>query len=238
MRATALALLLPLAACSDASWTLEAWGEDFAERGIPAEAFADGCSATFTTASVHVTEVDLVDLGGAKVNASGAGTIDLAVGREVVASGLAAPGVYDAVHARVSPNGGDAVRLVGTIQCPTGSVDFDWSFAEDTTYICNPDALELAPGVDALHEFTVHFDHFFVDSLVDGDEEPELRAASLLSLDTDADGVLLQEELAGLAPHEVGLDVGSRTELGTVWEWMAYISTTLGHINGETHCTL
>jgi hypothetical protein len=236
MRATVLTLLLPLAACSDAAWTLEAWGEDFAEKGIPAEAFGDGCSVTFETAEVQVTEVDLVDRAGSKVNAAGAGAIDLAVGRDVIASGTATPGVYDAVHARVMAADGPAVTLAGTIQCPDGSVDFAWSFSEDTTYQCTPDALELSAGAEAIHEFTVHFDHFFVDTLVDSDEEPPLRASGLLTLDTDGDGMLSETELGSVAPHEIGLDVGSHTELATVADWMTFISTTLGHIDGETHC--
>ena len=43
-----LAAVLPLAACGGtATWAPETWGEDFIEAGLPAETFADGCSAEY-----------------------------------------------------------------------------------------------------------------------------------------------------------------------------------------------
>ena len=60
-----LCLSLLLAACgTPGPWATEIYGEDFLEQGIPAEAFDDGCSASFDTFLVSVTERALLDGAG------------------------------------------------------------------------------------------------------------------------------------------------------------------------------
>ncbi|MEZ4320229.1 MAG: hypothetical protein R3F61_22310 [Myxococcota bacterium] len=237
---TRLVRLVPLllAGCSGTgTWTVTAWGEEYIEEGIPAEVFADGCSATFTTFDVVVTEAALVDGDGTE--AAGIGTpVTLSLvepGPQALATLEARATHYDEARFRIAPDGsGSSVRVAGTLTCGADAVDFDWAFATDTVYHCEPEDLTLPAGGSDATELTVHGDHLFYDGL--SNDDAEVRGLAWIDADANADGTLTQAELAAVPVAPLGYQVGPYAEVTDLEAFVAHLTQSVGHVDGEGHC--
>lgn len=246
-RATLVPLLAALAGCAPASWTVQTWGEDFIEVEIPAADFEDGCAVAYDAFVVGFTTLALRDAKGVDAAAtSGPGAYDLTIPGPTVIERLdAPPGHYDTVFVEIGvPNGevggnatlpaGASVAVTGTLTCPSGTVTFDWAFDTVTDYACQPEGLTLGAGGAATSEITIHGDHLWYDSLIADDAV--LRGELVRAADADADGVVTHAELAAVPIAPTGLDIGPYSDVATLDDYIALLTRTIGHIDGEGHC--
>ena len=238
-----LAAVLPLAACGGtATWAPETWGEDFIEAGIPADTFADGCSADFDHFWVRVTAAALVDGDDQEVAGLDAPVVvDLVpAGPHLLPTIEADAGFYDTARFGIGPGAADpdlgeaAIRVVGAVTCAADTVSFDLSFDAATTYDCDPEDLTLVRGESVGTQLTVHGDHLFYDSLEGADAE--VRGQAYIDADADLDGVLTAAELAATPVAPLGYDVGSQGDVADLYSFVDSLVGALGHIDGEGHC--
>jgi hypothetical protein len=239
MRASLVSLSVLLAGCGgEGSWILSTWGEDYIETGIPAAEFADGCSVVFERFEVVDSDLALLDGDGATVaTIDGAFTVDMAEPGPLELGSAPVPAThYDTVTWRIGPTADQAVSVAvaGTIACGGQSVSFAWDFDTDTTYHCEPEDLTIPAGGDDVTELTVHGDHLFYDSLEDPDAI--LLGQAFVDADADVDGEVTVAELEAVAVAELGYDVGSRAEVTDLYAFVAFLTRTLGHVDGEGHC--
>ncbi len=233
-RPTALPALL-LAACGSGTWTAETWGEEFIEEGLPAEIFADGCSARFDRFEVSVTEAALLDGNDAVVASAPAGVFDLTqAGAQTLGSGDVPAGTYTTARFAVAPGDGPSLSVAGSVTCGADEVMFDWTFDTTTTYLCEPEALTIPAGGKRVTQLTIHGDHFFYDGLENPDAE--VRGLALVEADADEDGTLTQVELDAVQVATLGYAVGSRSDVTSLGDFLAALTETLGHVDGEGHC--
>jgi hypothetical protein len=247
---------LLLSACSNqGEWTLETWGEEYIEEEIPSADFADGCEATYDTFLVSMTEMGLVDGNGEyAATIPGSLVFDVSqVGPHFVGSSAAPVGLYTTVKARIAPStdleagnateaqvallrdNGWSVYAEGSATCGAETVSFAWGYAGDTTYLCEPSGLEVPRGGAALSELTIHGDHLFYDGLEDPDAQ--VRGRAIVDADADGDGIVTHAELAAVDVAPLGYTVGRFGDVRNLDQFVGHLTTTLGHIDGEGHCT-
>lgn len=225
-----------LMGCSPATWEVQIWGEEYAEQGMPSAVFADGCEATFSTFEVQVAEAALLDGSGDPVVELDPGRFDLVEpGPQLLGSAEAPSGTYTTTRFVIGPTDGDSLHAVGELTCGTSTVAFDWTFDTTSTYLCEPDALTLSSGATSSTELTVHVDHLFYDGLVD--PEAAVRGQALVDAD-DGDGILTQAELETVAVAGLGYTVGSHSDVTDLGAFVAFLTRTVGHVNGEGHCSV
>lgn len=221
--------------CSSGTWTAEIWGEDYAAYGIPAEDFDDGCSASFSSVQVSVTQAELLNGDGEAVASLGAQVYELVdpepqtMGTEEVPGGS-----YDSARFQIAPTEGRSVHAVGTLSCGGESVAFDWRFAEASTYLCELEGLQLGGSEAALTQLTVHMDHLFYDGLAN--PEAALLGQAILEADADQDGQVTLEELEAVDIAPLGYSVGPYAEVEDLGAFLSHLTRTLGHVDGEGHC--
>jgi hypothetical protein len=239
-----LTLLLPLGAgcAGEGTWTAEVWGEGYIEEGIPAEIFADGCSARFSRFDLRVGTAAIAGGGEA-----GPFAVDLTTpGPQTLTSIDGAEGLYDEVSFGMGPGAADgavgagldaagaSLAVEGTLSCPSGPVGFAWAFDTAVTWTCAPDGLTIGKGGQGASQLTVHGDHLFYDGLED--PEAAVRGEALVAADSDGDGDLTRAELEGAQVAPLGYTVGSHAEVSDLWAFLEVQTRSLGHIDGEGHC--
>jgi hypothetical protein len=236
IRLQALPLLLLAACAGEGTWTVETWGEEYIEQGIPADVFADGCSVVYDEFVVSMASVELADGGGAVV-----GAFEDATSFDVVAPGptpmgeIAVPADhYSSVRVEVAPVAAASVRVDGTLTCPTGSSRFRWTFAESTTYHCEPADLTIPAGGSDATQLTIHGDHLFYDGLENPDAA--VRGTEILAADADADGEITLDELDAVSIPALGFEVGQFSEVLTLRQFVSHLTGTLVHVDGEGEC--
>jgi hypothetical protein len=218
-------------ACGAGEWVVTTWGEEYIEQGIPAEVFADGCSARFDSFTVQLQEIALLDGAGEEAGAlDGVFLVELTEpGPQTLGRASAPATLYDAARARIAPvDGAPSVTAAGVITCGEASVSFDWSFSTDTTYVCAPEDLTLPRGGEATTELTIHGDHLFYDGL----ESPD----ALVRAEALADGVVTQAELDAVPLAPLGYTVGQYSDVTTLGQHVERLTRSLGHVDGEGHC--
>jgi hypothetical protein len=252
-------LCLGAAGCSAAPGTLEIriYGEDFIEKGIPAEEFSDGWAVTFEHFVVSVSRAEVAQGHGAAALAAPERRVyDLvlpSMGQgALVANGIVAGGPYDHVAYAIGPaatgatggigtaatlvqammDAGDAVRVKGNATKAGRTVAFEWAFKSMVAHACH--TATTVDGGAAKTELTIHGDHLFYDDLVA--REPNLAFDLIAAADANGDGQVTREELAARdITREARYQVGS-FPVKNLWEFIAHQVTTLGHIDGEGHC--
>jgi hypothetical protein len=249
----ALALIL-LAGCSPATWSLETWGEEFIEEGIPAADFEDDCSVVFDHFLIAVSDPALVGGAGSPVSELPSHTVwDVArPGPHVIGTSQVPATTYSRVDVTVGPavagsvsgntsdeeltlmaDGPWSVHVAGELTCGASTVAFAWGFDTSTTYLCEPE-FTLASGGAASTQFTVHGDHLFYAGLED--PEASVRGQALLDAD-DGDGDLTLTELRSVSLAALGdYDVGGASDVEDLAAFVEFLTTTIGHVDGEGHC--
>lgn len=256
----AAVLCLGAVGCSSAPGTLEIriYGEDFIEKGIPAEEFSDGWAVTFEHFLVSVSRAEVAQGHGAAALAAPERRVyDLVVpsmGRgALVASGMVPGGSYDHVAYAIGPaatgatggtgtdatlvqsmvGAGDAVRVAGKATRAGRTVAFEWAFTSTVVHACHT-ASDVDGGTSKA-ELTIHGDHLFYDDLVA--RAPNLAFELIAAADGNGDGQVTRDELAARdITREARYQVGS-FPVKNLWEFITHQVTTLGHIDGEGHCT-
>jgi hypothetical protein len=251
-----MALLAAVASgCSaegDGTLDVRIWGEEFIEEGIPADVFVDGWSLSFTRFLVAIDGVgtDAPEDAGRYVfdltagsGGEGQGVTSLAVpsGEQTltyqIAPGSAATGGNAAAaDAMMMSSMGYSVFVDGTATKGDTTVAFAWGFDTATTYR-NCEVVEDVPTDGAATTLiTVHADHLFYDDL--DSPEPNVAFDLIAASDADLDGTVTPEELLARDISAVArYQVGSR-DVSNLWDFMAVMSQTVGHIDGEGECEI
>lgn len=202
-----------------------AYGETFIEQGIAADDTADGWAVTFDRFVVDVRDVVVAD-----VSLNDPGPIDLTQpsdgGGQSLGSVTAAEDHYQGGSFVVA-----SLALSGAIFRGDVEKEFDWVFPGPTLYTRCDTSIAVNPDATATFQITIHADHFFHDSLVAA--EPSLLIGPLVAADVDHDDVIAPQELmaTGLGAYDPG-----NQDIDDLWTWLATLSRTVGHANGEGHC--
>lgn len=235
--------------------TVTLWGEEYIEDGIPSEEFADGFSVTYTKFLIALSEVSAAEEDKSKaITASEMKIWDVTkAGPVTIVSKTVPSGDYTHTAYRISPataaavagNADDAdlqrmkddglsVYVEGTATDGTTAVTFAWGFDTDTTYDpCHSIGVLAADG-KATIQLTIHGDHLLYDSAISDD--PDLRFNDVALADTDADGIVTEEELLAYDITTLSNYVVGSLEIDNMYDYIAHMTSTLGHIDGEGHC--
>jgi len=235
----ALIAILPLSvACGgEGRWAVETWGEEYIEQEMPAEIFADGCSVVYDRFEVNLSEISLLDGDSAVVGEVPGGTFDMTTpGPQAVGEVEVPATFYSTARFVLSPGAGAAVRASGTLSCGGSDATFDWSFQTSTTYLCEPADLSVPKSGSATTELTIHGDHLFYDGLEDPDAA--VRGQAIFDADADADGQVTLDELAAVPVAPLGYTVGQASEVEHLGDFVAALTRSLGHVDGEGHCAV
>ena len=260
--AVGLALVLGLAASceeggggGEGTLAVEIWGEDFIETGIPSAVFSDGWSVTFGRFLVAVDAIgaargeaaadltddeqrvfDLVRPGPTPIltRVVPAGRFDSTTYRIGPAQPAAAAGNASAADLDRMRTGGWSVWVEGTATHGAEAKTFAWGFTTATTYHhCRSEA-DLHEGAAATVQLTIHGDHLFYDDLFSSD--PDVTFEVLAQADADGDDEVTEDELAAFDIRALP-DYGTgSTGIDNLLDFVAHLTGTLGHIDGEGHC--
>ena len=250
-----LSALLATSCADDARGELAVtiYGEDFIEDTIPA-ADTDGWQITF---SKFLIVVDQIEAKGVSIQAphafdltkksSGQGhMVHLLTGLE--------DGPIKPLSYRVSPPSGPltmgdasaadklllsqrklSLYVQGQAVKGQDTKTFTWEFDSATTYSGCQTTATIKGGQRAMSQLTIHADHFFYDDLVS--EEPAVAFGLIAQADADGDGQVTRAELeASDITAQERYQVGNRTDIKNLWQFIAAQTATLGHIDGEGHC--
>ncbi|MBL8946907.1 MAG: hypothetical protein JNK45_27295, partial [Myxococcales bacterium] len=114
------------------------------------------------------------------------------------------------------------------------TVAFAWGFDTSTTYRDCEVVEEVPADGESTTTITIHADHIFYDDL--DSPEPNVAFDLIAASDADMDGTVTpQELLARDISAEARYQVGSR-DVSNLWDFMAVMSQTVGHIDGEGEC--
>jgi hypothetical protein len=243
------------ASVQEGSLTLELWGEAFIEEGIPEEEFGDGFAVHFDTflinlGGITVAEADTVPVitmpkmtvwdltrpGPLSLSSENVSAGDYTHTAYVIspATGKSVGGnVEDDVLTLMTENG-YSIYVAGSATDGVAEVSFAWGFDTDTTYDPCHSTGALEPDSSTAVQITIHGDHLFYDSAVS--EDPQLRFGDIAEADADSDGEVTREELEAIDILPLDYyNVGS-LDIDNLWDYLAHMTTTVGHIDGEGHC--
>ena len=237
--------------------SIETWGEEYIEEGIPADEFGDGFSVTYDTFLVVIGDVSSAkEEGDPALEAPTQKVWDLTeTGPFQIAEGTVPIGDYFHTAYTIAPPGGEveagnadagavdtmvsngySVYVIGTATDGTVEKSFEWGFDTNTLYDPCHSVAEVGDGGEASIQLTIHGDHLFYDDAVS--DHPTLRFNDLALADADDDGEITREELEAYGITVLpNYGVGS-LPIDNMWEYLSHMTTTLGHIDGEGHCEI
>lgn len=254
-------LLMGIAACDSpdtmpgdantpaTSLSLEIWGEQYCETGLPASIFDDGYSVVFDKFLVSLSSATVEGEGLAPaIDISDATVWDLVkAGPHVISTVSAPPGTYDqssfktaaATSASTSGNvdNADLQRMIdgGYVYYVSGSATLDattktfhWGFTADKIYQCDSVGI-LEAGGSTTVQMTLHVDHVFTTNL----SNFKNRFTEIAEADSNGDGEVTQAELEMVTD---GYDGGQYFTANNLWDYLNKESTFLGHVDGENEC--
>ena len=243
-----------LAGCTGTgTWTVETWGEEYIEDEIPGADVADGYTIVYDEFLIALSGVALVDGNGEAVaSLEGQQVFDMAqAGPHAVGEAAAQATHYDHVDMVLSPasgavagnatddqvafmnDNGLSISATGSASLGGDSYTFAWDFDTDTHYACEPD-LTIADGGEGGTQLTIHGDHLFYDDLEDPDAGVAFQV--LADADADGDGAITRAELEAVDVAGTGYGVGQYSGVTDLWAFVAHLTRTLAHIDGEGHC--
>ena len=235
--------------------SLELWGEELIEEGIPGDELEDGYAVSYDKFLINLGQITVAREGQAPAIEKLAMRVwDLTkTGPFSLASITAPAGSYDHTAYAIAPatsestsgnakaadidlmvDGGYSVYVEGTADDGTVSKHFSWGFDTDTEYDpCHSQGV-LADGGEATVQITIHGDHLLYDDAVKAEPSPRFNAIALA--DADGDGEVTQAELLDyditvLSNYGVG-----SLNIDNLWDFISHMTSTLGHIDGEGHC--
>lgn len=212
------------------------YGEEFIEDGIPADAFVDDWAVDFTVFEVSVGEVTAaVGHDAPALSRTDYQTLDLtqasAGAGQLVVAGEVAGGAYDHLAYRIA-----SVHAEGSATKGAVTKTFAWDLTTPTRY-SECEGTAVVDGDTARTQLTIHADHLFYDDLVSS--EPNVAFDLIASADDtgDADGIVTRAELESIdITGETRYQVGNATDVTNLWAFIDRQTSTLGHIDGESHC--
>ncbi|MDC0723045.1 hypothetical protein [Nannocystis bainbridge] len=251
MRTVLIPLLLVCACTTATERTYEAsvYGEEFIEEGIPTAIFSDGWSVSFDKFLVSVGDIRVADqpLGeedepyrifdlAQASDGAGFPIIDGTITAENPSADYVVGPSSDVIAGNATEDdvalmktGGHSIYVEGKATRGGESLNFIWGFSTRTRY----SGCDLAGSTDV--QLTIHADHLFYDDLFA--ENPKV-AFDLIAASDDGDGELTADDLRGVdITTQERYQVGNLTNITDLWSFVEQLTATLGHINGEGHCT-
>lgn len=233
------------------------YGEEYIEASLPADVFSDGWTLTFDEFLVTLGAVAVRPEGSTDGFAAPAFRVyDVARGTGGAGQAVGSGGVPGADHLEVAYTiapAADAVAAEGTTteqldrmrsaglslfvrgRASKGDVEktFAWGFDTRTVYApCH--AAGAVDGGTTPVQLTIHGDHLFYDDLFS--ETPNVSFDLIAAADTDDDGEITRAELEATdITTQARYQVGSET-ITDLWHFVAFLTATVGHIDGEGHC--
>jgi hypothetical protein len=264
-RLSLCALLGLSSSCASGSLDITTWGEDFIESGIPASSFADGGAVTYSRFLVNFADLSVAGGDGATggtyagpalfdLHKSGPHAItslsdlparryeDIAVSVVPATGSPAATNVDDDNVALMSDNG-YSVFVEGSIDLDGATKTFAWGFDTATRFTdCELEdgtlGVIVPDGSAGEWQLTIHGDHLFYDDLASADAVQ--RVTAIVGADADDDGAVTTDELAAVDLTTLPADqygTGGASNVFSLYDFIADLSRTLVHHNGEGHCT-
>ncbi|MBN2340718.1 MAG: hypothetical protein JXX29_03865 [Deltaproteobacteria bacterium] len=259
--------LMAMAGCDDSSenetetgmLSVETWGEEYIETGIPQTEFVDGYGITYNTFLVSISDIavqsgenaapalqlpeqkvwDLTQTGPFEIGSGEVDAGDYAHTAYTIAPAAAAAtaGNASAADVQLMKDNGYSVYVVGSATNGTDTYTFTWGFTTNTVYEPCHSTGTVSEDAAGSIQLTIHGDHLFYDSAVSAD--PSLRFEDLALADADADGDITPAELSAylLAPLAYYMVPGD-SGVENMWQYLSHMTTTLGHIDGEGHCEI
>lgn len=255
-RLAAVCLLLgacDAAGAGESTLRVTAWGEDFIEQGIPADAFVDGWSVTFDAFVVSLDGIDaqgvrlpgthVVDLSQASAGTGHElGALTVSADRTPMLSWSLSAATADAVTdvddktLDAMVGAGASIWARGVAMRGNEVKTFDWALDASPRYVNCDTGVPLAQGVPTDAVLTVHADHLFYDDL--DSAEPNVAFDLIAAADADADGAITLAELrAQSLSGQTRYQVGGR-DIDDLHGFILAQARTIGHINGEGHCEI
>ncbi|MFT4622232.1 MAG: hypothetical protein ACI8PZ_000888 [Myxococcota bacterium] len=220
---------------AETTWSLDTWGELFIAEGIDDTVFVDGCSVTFDRFEVVVAKWSLDSTEGPLASSDRATRRDLVQDEpQRIAQADLPSAAVERLTVVVDGGDGPSIAVAGVLTCGDATATFDWDLMEPASYDCDLGgtlSMELART-----ELTVHGDHLFYDDLADPDAV--VRGLAFMDADADLDGRLTPEELQATPVQGTGYGVGPHGDVVTLWDFVQRAATTVGHVDGEGHCTV
>jgi hypothetical protein len=233
--------------------SIEVWGEEFIETGIPAGEFEDGWSIVY-----HKFLVNINNINTSLTDVSGFYTLDLTktgpftIFSETVSTGEIKPIEYsinpadtnslniniETADFELMKNEGYSVYVSGEATKDGSTISFEWGFTSSVTYE-NCDALNsVVEDSTSIAQLTIHGDHLFYESMVD--PEAGLRFQAIVDADANNDQIITKEELqdfSGVSFQSLdNYDVPAESQIDNLWDYLSAQIETIGHIDGEGHC--
>jgi hypothetical protein len=202
------------------------YGEEFIEEGIVASEMDDGWAVEFERFEVTVS---VVQVGGGELAESV--TVDLAESSDGAGHEVGELKVPVGNHESSSFTL-ERVEVEGSATLDDVSKSFHWVFTTPVTYSECETTTRVQEGEAATFQITVHADHLFYDSLVA--DEPALLFSALADADADEDGEITAEELGAT---DIGAYDPGNEEADDLRSFLSALVTTLGHVDGEGHCS-
>lgn len=213
-------------ATGEGTVNVKVYGEDYIEKGIPADEMDDGWAITFDKFDISIDELKV---GGVKITTPD--SLDIAGETDgsghALASGTVPAGEHSGPGYSVN-----RIEMAGSATKDEVTKTFDLTFDAATHYSDCDTTTKVTDGGESNLELTIHADHLFGDSLVS--HEPNVVFQALADADADDDGEITQAELEAA---DIGsYDPGSEGGVDNLWDFLVAQSQTLGHIDGEGHC--
>jgi hypothetical protein len=246
--------------------TITTWGEDYIEQELPADAFEDGWRVKYTKflitfSAIRMADADGVlgaDLGGSVVfdmTKPGPTTIaaltdvpvlrydDISVAVKPASAASTGGGAIAADDLARMQQDGWSVYVEGSATSTAGVVKgFTWGFTTATAYEgCEPvdgGGVVVPAGGSATAQLTVHGDHYYYDDLQSADAK--LRFDAIAAADKNGDSDITPAELEAVALSDLPATLyktGSVPGVRTLRDYVAALSRTLVHFQGEGECT-
>ncbi|MGM0595573.1 MAG: hypothetical protein ACQES9_00890 [Myxococcota bacterium] len=235
--------------------SIETWGEEFIEEGIPATEFDDGWSITFdqfivNLGQVHFNDQDnarnyLVDLVQEGPHFLTEETVDVGVVEQFNYALLPADGSSENVNldnadVQLMEDNSYSLYVTGSATLDGSTLVFNWGFTESANYINCHVAGEIVKDEETAVQLTIHGDHLFYKSLVDS--EAGLGFDAVANCDNDENGEITKDELLNFSGTDFSsldnYDVPADSSIDNMWDYLAAQVRTVGHIDGEGHCEI
>jgi hypothetical protein len=207
--------------------SIRAYGESFIEDGIGADDVDDGWALAFDKFIVHIKDVTLA---GSEIDVDA--TVDVSRRSSGQGHEIGSALVPTGSHTRSSFTT-TGLEIEGTAWKGDETKSFKWRIEDVTRYVDCETTTKVTAGAEAALEITIHADHLLYDSLVS--DQPRVLFQAYADADQDQDGTITEVELAAT---DIGnYDPGSDDGVDDLRAWLVAQSRTLGHVDGEAHCT-
>ena len=239
------------------------WGEEFIETGIPAEEFADGYAINYHKFLVNIKDIKVAQSGDhpdndemfelpaskiwdvTKKGPTLLGKKELSAGEYNHTSYKVTQASKDSIAGNASKKDVDFMKKNGysmyvEADATDGKISkhFAWGFKYNALYDPCKSTGSVKDGKEATVQVTIHGDHLFYNSAVS--HEPDLMFTEIAKADGDDDGEVTQAELEGYAIKTLPDYVvpPDRGDIDNMWEYISFMATTTGHIDGEGGCEI